>query len=385
MSAGSGKSYFIACKIIIKALNDKRRVLVCRKYGSTLKQSVMQLFKEVLTKWKIIDYCKISDHNRMYELPNGSQILFMPLDEESKLLSLQNISDVWLEEVTEVEKEIFDQLNLRMRGKAKSQQIFLSFNPISQHHWLYNFCVENPPESFKLLHSTYKDNRFLNQDYISALEELYRTNPRKAIVYCDGLWSNDPDGLVFKNIRVSTFDINELMGRKNIDIRIGCDTGTIDPTAIVVSLFDHDTKECFIIQELYKRNLTLDSLYEEIKSMGILKYNRSIYIDSADIRAYNYLKSKYIMIKKCIKGRGSIEAGISFLQNYDITIHPSCINTIKEMETYSYHKDIKLGIYVEGKYDKVYGDHAIDALRYSVCDLYTGNVVKVSSKSKYGL
>ena len=91
-----GKSYFIACKILIKALNDKRRVMVCRKYGSTLKQSVMQLFKEILTNWKIIDYCKISDHNRVYELPNGSQLIFLPLDEESKLLSLQDISDVWL-------------------------------------------------------------------------------------------------------------------------------------------------------------------------------------------------------------------------------------------------------------------------------------------------
>lgn len=379
-----GKSYFIVCKLLIKLLSDKRRLLVCRKYGTTLKNSVMQLFKEVLTKYKIIQYCEISDHNKLYKLPNGSEIIFLGLDDETKLLSIQDISDIWVEETFEVEKEIFDQLNIRMRGSKPNQQIYASFNPINKHHWLYDFCVDNPPASFKFIHSTFRDNKFLPKDYIDALMEMYITNPRKALVYCDGSWGSDPDGLVFKNTKVKPFNIEELMKRKNIDLRIGCDTGTSDPNAIIVSLFDHESKECFVIQESYKQGLTLDELHREIVNMDILKYGKPIWIDSADLRAYNYLKSKFIVVNKSIKGKGSIEAGISFLQNYSITIHPSCVNTIKEMETYSYHKDPKLGVYVDGKFDKVYGDHAIDAIRYSVSNIYSANVVKVSSKSKYG-
>ncbi|MBQ8993841.1 MAG: phage terminase large subunit, partial [Turicibacter sp.] len=36
-SAGSGKSHFITQKLLIKALNEKRRVMVCRRYGTTMR------------------------------------------------------------------------------------------------------------------------------------------------------------------------------------------------------------------------------------------------------------------------------------------------------------------------------------------------------------
>lgn len=330
----------------------------------------MQLFKEVINKYQITKYCNISDHNRIYELPNSSQIIFTSLDEESKLLSLQNISDIWVEELFEVEKEIFDQLNMRMRGNKPNQQIFCSFNPCSMYSWIYDFCVTSPPSSFKLIHSTYKDNRFLPKAYVEALEDMYRTNVRKSVVYCDGLWGQDPDGLVFQNVKVKPFNIDELMSNKSFELRIGVDTGFIDSTAIVVSLFNHSTRECYVVKEVYKERLSLDQIYRELEKNGIIALRKPIYVDSADQRSISFLKSKSVNVRPAIKGKGSIEAGISFLQNYTINVHPTCINTIKELETYSYFKDPKTGRYVDDKYEKVYGDHAIDALRYSVCELY---------------
>ena len=384
-SAGSGKSYFIACKLILKALTyPGRRILICRKYGTTLKHSVMQIIKEVLLKYKIYDYCKISDHNRVYVLPNKSELIFLGLDTEEKLLSIQDISDIWVEEATEVEKDIVEQLNLRMRGSKPNQTIFLSFNPISQHHWLHEFCTENTPKSFKLIHSTYKDNRFLPEEYIESMDGLYLTNPRKAVVYCDGQWGNDPDGMVFQNVKVKAFDINALMERR-LEIRIGCDTGFIDSTAVIVSLFDHASRECYIIQEIYKPHLSLDQIYNELVNNKILHYNRPIYCDSADQRAIAFLQSKKVRVIPATKGAGSIEMGIGFLQNYTIYIHPSCANTIKEFDTYSYFKDPKTGRYVDGKYEKVFGDHAIDAVRYSVSDLYTKKTINIINKRSLGL
>ena len=41
--AGSGKSVFVAQKLIIKALREKRRILITRKYATTLKDSVFDL------------------------------------------------------------------------------------------------------------------------------------------------------------------------------------------------------------------------------------------------------------------------------------------------------------------------------------------------------
>lgn len=55
-SAASGKSYFITQKLIIRAIREKIRILVCRRYASTIRNTCFALFKEVLEKWQIISY-----------------------------------------------------------------------------------------------------------------------------------------------------------------------------------------------------------------------------------------------------------------------------------------------------------------------------------------
>ena len=208
-SAGSGKSHFISQKLIIKGLNDPgRRILVCRRYGSTVRETVWQLILEQLRFFQIEHLCNINKTERTIELPNGTQFIFFGLDEETKLLSLQNISDVWVEEVFECRRDVVEQLNLRMRGSKSNQQLFLSFNPISAAHWLYDFCEVNPPKNFMYHQSTFRDNAFLPKPYIESLEDLYRTNPVKARVYCDGDWGVDYNGLVYPNHREEDFDIN---------------------------------------------------------------------------------------------------------------------------------------------------------------------------------
>jgi phage terminase large subunit len=140
--------------------------LVCRRYATTLRNSCFALFKEVLEKWKLTPYVKIRETDMTIIFPNGSTILMCGLDTEEKLLSLTNISVVWCEEVFEIEKEKVEQLNLRMRGEAANQQIILSWNPISKSSYLYDFTVENPPANSIFHHSTYKDNPFLNDEYV---------------------------------------------------------------------------------------------------------------------------------------------------------------------------------------------------------------------------
>lgn len=130
-SAGSGKSYHIAQKIIIRCCREPIRVLACRRYGTTIRQTVFELFKDILTNWQLTQYVKINESDMRITFPNGSVILTTGLDEETKLLSLVNVSTVWVEEAYEVTRDLIDQLDLRMRGIAKNQQIIMSFNPIS--------------------------------------------------------------------------------------------------------------------------------------------------------------------------------------------------------------------------------------------------------------
>ena len=50
-SAGSGKSVYATQKIIIRCCREPINVVVCRRYGTTIRNSVFSLFKDILTKW----------------------------------------------------------------------------------------------------------------------------------------------------------------------------------------------------------------------------------------------------------------------------------------------------------------------------------------------
>lgn len=367
-SAGSGKSHFITQKIIIKALREKRRVMVCRRYGTTMRNSVFKLFKDVIESFKITHLTRIKESDMSITLPNGSEIIFVGLDNEEKLLSIAGITDVFIEEVYEVPKEIVDQLNLRMRGKAPNQQIYMAFNPISAKHWLYDFCEGSTrPESSIYSQSTFRDNPFLPDEYVKALEDMYRTNPNKARVFCDGNWGADVEGLVYKNHVLSDFDINELI-KQGLEVRVGIDWGFVDPTTVVVSLFDKPKKEIYIIGEFYKRGATLEEIKDGIIQLGISK--QKMYCDGAEPDKVDYLRRNGFNAVSAKKGAGSVKAGISFLQDMKIICHESCVNVAAELENYVYLKDKKTGQYIEDSYDHDFS-HTMDALRYSYSDLYS--------------
>lgn len=292
--------------------------------------------------------------------PNGSQIILIGLDEETKLLSLANISGVWIEEAFEVPRNIVEQLNLRMRGQAANQQIWLSWNPISKHSWLYDFSVENPPESSRFIHSTFKDNPFLNAEYVAALMELYIRNPQKARIYCDGEWGIDADGLVFQNWKVEDFNHSEIQGQ----LMCGLDFGFInDISAFTASLMVESEKRIYVFKEYGATNKTNTDLVNIITTLG---FNKSVIIaDSAEPKSIAEIKAGGIQkIRACTKGQDSIMHGIQKLQNYEIIIHPSCTGIITEFENYTWQKDKKNDIYINKPIDDF--NHYIDALRYSL-------------------
>ena len=173
------------------------------------------------------------------------------MDEETKLLSLTNISTVFIEEVYEVQKEMVEQLNLRMRGNNSNQQIIMAFNPISKNHWLYDFCEINPPDSFYFSKTTFRDNPFLSEEYVKSLEELITRNPSKARVYTEGLWGVPSEGLVITNWREEEFNPMELSAL-GYERRAGMDIGFIDKSAIIDTLYDRQNKTIYVFNEFYK-------------------------------------------------------------------------------------------------------------------------------------
>lgn len=361
--AGSGKSVFVAQKLLIKAIRTTRRVLVIRKVAASLKDSCWQLILDLLVKWKLYFYCKINKSDLTITLPNGSVFIFKGLDDPEKIKSITGITDIWVEEASELTNEDeYDQLELRLRANVSDSQMFLSYNPISKANWVYRRFHESQPDEVLIHKSTYKDNRFLPKAYIRKLESLIKTNPVYYRVYVLGEFTS-LDKLVFTNWEVRDFD-DDLNIFEFDDAIFGLDFGYVnDPTAFVAVKVNKKRKELYIYDELYQTGMLNSSIANWIKYKGYSK--EVIYADSAEQKSIEEIKRQGVSrIKPAAKGKGSVMWGIDIINQYRCYIASKCVNTITEFQNYSYKKDRKTNEYINEPVDEF--NHLCDALRYAM-------------------
>ena len=100
------------------------------------------MFKSVLSDWKLYEECKIKVSLLTIDLPNGTELIFKGLDDSEKIKSIAGITDIFIEECTEINQQEFSQLNLRLRSKEPYNQIFCAFNPVSKSNWVYKMWFE---------------------------------------------------------------------------------------------------------------------------------------------------------------------------------------------------------------------------------------------------
>ena len=360
--AGSGKSVFIAQKLIVKACNEKRKVLVIRKVAATLKDSVFDLVCTYLKKWQLYERCTVNLSTYTITFPNGSVFLFKGLDDREKIKSITDITDIWCEEATELNEEDFTQLDLRLRALVDNLQMIVSFNPVSKVNWVYKKWFTEDAiinDNTMILKTTYKDNKFLPDDYINALEEKAKTNPTYYRIYALGEFCS-LDKLVFNNWKIADFDNAAIKG----ELLCGLDFGYInDISAFVASLLDETEKKIYIFKCWGDTNKTNDQLADIIKSLG---FSKSVIVaDCAEQKSIAEIKANGIQkIRACKKGADSIMHGIQKLQQYELIVHPDCHGIITELQNYAWKKDKKTDEYINTPIDEF--NHYIDALRYSL-------------------
>lgn len=190
---GSGKSIFTGRKILERVTTEPGHIfLVLRKVEKTLRRSCFAQLKDQAEKYysDCIKYYPKGESGDMYiSFKNGSIIIFCGLDNAEKLKSIYDVTGIWIEEASEITREDFNQMNIRLRTNFDFYlQIILSFNPISITHWLKNRFFDNPDPDARIHESTYKDNRFLNEESRKVLEGFRQTDPYYYMVYCLGEW-----------------------------------------------------------------------------------------------------------------------------------------------------------------------------------------------------
>ena len=364
--AGSGKSHFIASRLVYKALKDTRKILVLRKVNRTTKASTFQLLLDTLNQFGILNYCVINRTDFSITLPTGSQFLCMGLDDPEKIKSITGLTDAWLEEATEFSLDDFSQVNLRVRDpKAENQEIILSLNPVSKANWCYlHFFAENPEldefrKTVRIVHTTYKDNPHLPEAYVQALLMMKATNEVYYKIYALGEFGS-LDKLIYNNWQKMDFDPDTIKGQ----LLCGLDFGyTNDPTAFTASILVENERRIYIFKEWGGTGYLNDAIADQIKEMGFAK--SIICADSAEQKSIDEIKRLGISrIKPCVKGKGSVLQGIQKLQQYELIVHPSCENVIEELENYAWKKDKQTNEYINEPAEGF--DHYMDSLRYSL-------------------
>jgi phage terminase large subunit len=219
-------------------------------------------------------------------------------------------------------------------------------------------------------------NEFLGDDDRQIFEKMKEENPRRYSIEGEGNWGI-AEGLVFENWQELEFDAEYMKRQLDKDDNPkyrqmhGLDFGyTNDPTAIIALLADEKEKKLFIYDEVYKTHMKNRDIHSTLKYKGFERAR--ICADSEDPRTIDELKDLGLYrIYGAKKGKGSVKAGIQKLHDYKIYVHPSCVNTIVELNNYVWATDKDTGKPTTDPIDEY--NHLMDALRYATEELNSTN------------
>lgn len=352
----SGKTYAVLQWLILYCQNHEgegRRITICRKRLTWLKDTVLKDFKDILKQygiWRDKHFTKTVLEYNLY----GNEVSFIGLDEPQKLHGRKQ--DVfWINEAIEAGADDFDQLEMRTTG-----EVFLDYNPSFTSHWIYDRVLMR--SDVQLIHSTMLDNPFLDTAVIEKIRSFEPTAANLASGTADevkwkvyGLGERaQPEGIIFTKVGyVAEFP------KDCTKVWYGLDFGfTNHPTAIIkVGLY---AGELYLQELCYSTRLTNSDIHDVLQKAAVGK--ALIVADSADPKSITELRSKGWNVKAAAKGPDSVRAGIDVLQRYKIFITETSLNIKQEALNYTWAKDNATGKWLNTPKDDF--NHAWDAVRY---------------------
>lgn len=359
--------------------HPEANLLVVRKTYRTLKDSCFTELKWAVHRLGVDDDWKWKESPlEMTYLPTGQKIYFRGLDDPLKITSISVEKGVicwmWIEEAYEIDSEAdFDTLAESMLGELPEglfRQITLTFNPWSDRTWLKARFFD-PPSGREILAMTtdYRCNEWLSAADRKYFEDMRRRNPSRYRVAGLGEWGV-ADGLVYESWRQEAFDQEKISCMPQVKVLFGLDFGYVnDETALFCGLADTKSRTVWVFDELYRRGMSNEKIFEEISRMGYSK--EIIRADCAEPKSIDRLRELGLTrIRPARKGPDSVRHGIDALRDYCFIIHPRCVNFLTEISCYCWAKD-RNGKLLNRPVDE--GNHLMDAMRYAFEGLTDGN------------
>lgn len=390
-SAGSGKSVDIAMDFILK-LSDRKykgaNLLVVRQTETSHKDST---FAELLSAINRMGLTQFWTYTVMPLTltckATGNMIIFrgfsdMRARERVKSINFPNgkLTWIWCEEATELQEADVDILDDRLRGRLDNPnlyyQITFSFNPISASHWIKRKYWDYDSDDIFKCHSTYLDNRFLDENYHRRMMLRKEQDPEGYQIYGLGNWG-ELGGLILTN-----YIIEDLATDFNIynTVLYAQDFGFNHANCILEIGFKDD--EIYVLRELYVREKDTDEIIQLANDMQLDKHLK-MWCDSAEPDRIKMWRKAGYKAEGVKKEQGSVKAQIDYLKQHKIHINGCCLNTIKEIQQWKWQKDTKTGLYIDTPVD--FQDDAMAALRYSVETYRRNTKLKSFDKAALGL
>ena len=374
-SAGSGKSVNIAQDYILKLSDPAYRganLLCVRKIDVTNRNST---FSELLGAIKRIfgkNYAKywyITESNMRMECKiTGNSVIFRGVQHDKDREKLKSITFpngkltwIWVEEGTELQEQDLDILDDRLRGILPNPnlyyQITITFNPVSATHWIKRKFFDYTDGDILAHHSTYLSNRFIDEAYHRRMERRKIQDPDGYKVYGLGEWG-ELGGTILNNYIIQ--DISQDLDDYDA-ANLGMDFGFNHANALLEGGWKDG--DIYITKELYVHEMDTNEIIEMADKQAFSK-RHIVYCDSAEPDRIKMWKRAGYRATDVKKGPGSVKAQIDFLKQRKIYIHPSCVNTAKEIQQWKWKKDRTTGLYLDEPLEVM--DDAMAALRYFV-------------------
>lgn len=358
--SGSSKSFSIAQLFVEKLVNENnKRFVIARKTMPACKRSSYDLIISFLKDYKIaldregkeISIYDVIDHNKTDNIIKykNNEMLFMGLDEPTKIKSVSTgVNYVWMEEANEFTYEDYKMFSLQVRKASEElNHIYLSLNPIDESNWIAQKLIKE--DGVEVIHSTYKSNPFLNEDYVQMLENSINEDENFYRVYVLGEWGK-LENLIYRNYKIIP-ELPEMDGAKWC---YGLDFGLINPSAIIKVYLLND--KFYLEERLYKTGLTNSDIIEFFSH----EEKGDIY---ADPSAKQMIEEIFRANLNCYEAHKDVKDGIDLCQRQTLIIPESSVNLIKEIRGYHWKKDKDGNILSEPV--KLH-DHLMDTMRYGI-------------------
>jgi PBSX family phage terminase large subunit len=275
---GSGKTDHAIMKLILDSFQLKYfKCLYINKEFANIRDQQFSAIKKIIHRMGLQDYFKFYNGDyRIVNILNGNSFIPKGLDDPEKTKGIDDITNIFWDEINKGTKEDFTTLNKLLRTPlAEYLQFIFCFNPVSEKHWLREFFFDSKDwyklkDSFKsayLNHSTFKDNEFINQE--DYFETLTTDNYDESSINCDvyGIWGNPKIGNPF----INTFNAQKHISAESLHIDLKLNTYisvdfNVEPMTALVCQIDLHKRKIRIIDEFRELNSDIYKLCVWIKA-----------------------------------------------------------------------------------------------------------------------